>query len=141
MNNFYIRIIVLITLICFSWLESECPAAQQENGGTENVNNSSSETRDPFWPVGFVPEGKKEPVEKKEPVAPVVEGGWSEAMNNVVINGVSSRADGDYYAVINREIKTVGQTVEVNYGGRTYTWTVDSIKPPGSVKLRRKSVR
>ena len=62
-------------------------------------------------------------------------------MKKVVINGVSSSADNDYYAVINGEVKSVGDTVSVRMDSSVYTWAVDDIKPPGSVKLRRVSVR
>ena len=98
--------------------------------------------RDPFWPVGYIPEHliKKEvTVEKVKPVSVV--GSWSLAMKTIVINGVSSRSGDDFFAVINGEIKSVGDSVSVKYGDAVYTWTVDSIKPPRSVKLRRVSVQ
>lgn len=98
--------------------------------------------RDPFWPVGYIPErliAKKAPVEKVKS-APVI-GSWSLAMKTIVINGVSSRSDNDFFAVINGEIKSVGDSVSVKYGDAVYTWSVDGIKPPNSVKLRRVSVQ
>lgn len=94
--------------------------------------------RDPFWPVGYVPrelQKKAEVVVKK----PTESSDWSGAMKKVVINGVSSRANNDFFAVVNGEVKSVNDTVSVTHGGITYTWAVANIKPPGSVKLRRVS--
>jgi len=98
--------------------------------------------RDPFWPVGYIPERliAKEPPAEKVKSVPVV-GSWSVAMKTIVINGVSSRSNDDFFAVINGEIKSVGDTVTVKYGDAVYTWSVDSIRPPNSVKLRRVSVQ
>jgi len=97
--------------------------------------------RDPFWPVGYVPESVRaaqEESKSKPEKKPANKKGWNDAMKKVVINGVSS-ADNDFYAVINGEIKKVGDTISVNYEGTVYTWAVDGIKPPSSVRLRRVS--
>lgn len=114
-------------------------------------NNSSSEKdhavdakkicvaplRDPFWPVGFEPT-KKVNVEviKQQSLA---DKNWNEAMKQVSIQGVSS-SSGEYYAIINAEARRVGESVSVEFGGMRYTWKIDRIAPPGSVKLRRVSV-
>lgn len=98
--------------------------------------------RDPFWPVGFVPERIKEAMAKKESpdrLKPTIANDWNKAMKKLVINGVSSRADNEFFAVINGQVKSVGDTVAITHEGKTYTWAVDGIKPPGSVKLRRVS--
>jgi hypothetical protein len=104
----------------------------------------SSIKRDPFWPVGYQPKTMSTQDMsdvKQEPVPVGGQGEWDAAMKQIVINGVSSSADGDFFAVINGEIKSVGATVVATHGGRKYTWMVDSIKPPESVKLRRISVK
>ncbi|MDZ8119391.1 hypothetical protein [Pontiella agarivorans] len=104
------------------------------------VSVSASE-RDPFWPVGYVPERLIKATEKQTaPVKKVLTGNkdWSGAMKKVAINGVSSRSD-HYFAIVNGELKSVGDTFSVEHNGTTYTWAVASIKPPGSVRLRRVS--
>ncbi len=110
------------------------------SGTDDAMNEGSSVRRDPFWPVGYAPESVK-PVEgqAKRVAKPTLENDWNTAMRKVVINGVSSRAKNEFFAVINGQVKSVGDNVTVNHEGTIYTWAVDSITPPGSVKLRRVS--
>ena len=117
----------------------------QARGGTDSANNSTidSAARDPFWPVGYTPERMAE-TEASDEVAAAAENenaDWNTAMKQLVINGVSSRADNEFFAVINGQIKTVGETVAVVLGSSTYSWVVEGIAPPSSVKLRRVSVK
>ena len=129
LRSFRVLIFVFAAMLAGS-LYSDAAASV----GMNNANKKAQqEKRDPFWPVGYAPV-----IESKEalPVVerPVVVGSWGKAMKTIVINGVSSRSDNDFYAVINGEIKSVGDTVSVKCGGTIYTWAVDSIKPPNSVK-------
>jgi hypothetical protein len=62
---------------------------------------------------------------------------WNKAMQSIDIQGVSSRAGNEFYAVINGEIKSRGDTVSVTVGGIVYTWQIQSISPPSSVQMRR----
>jgi len=111
-----------------------------ETKKTDGMDDALNEKRDPFWPVGYVPDRIKKAVEKKNGQAESPAGSnWNEAMKKIVINGVSSRANNQFYAVINGQVKSVGDTVTLRYEGTIYTWAVDGIKPPGSVKLRRVS--
>ena len=119
-----------------------CLQAAPADGTDVAKEGATAIKRDPFWPVGYVPEHVKAAAsakEKPEAVKPTVANDWNKAMRKVVINGVSSRADNEFFAVINGQVKSVGETVTVNYEGTVYTWAVDEIKPPGSVKLRRVS--
>lgn len=112
-------------------------------GGVPQISSAKSgdgsvhALRDPFWPTGY------EPKIKGNPTAGTIQQrlngdiDWNKAMKQVVINGVSSRAEDEYIAVINNEVKSVGESVSIWYGGTRYTWKVDNITPPGSVKLRR----
>ena len=114
---------------------------EESSVGIRNADKREQQgARDPFWPVGYAP------VVKSTKVVPVVErpvvvGSWSKAIKTIVINGVSSRGDNDFFAVINGEIKSVGDTISVKFGGTVYVWAIDSIKPPKSVKLRRVSAQ
>jgi ABC-type glycerol-3-phosphate transport system substrate-binding protein len=122
-------------------------STQAQEEGASGTNDASEQEvvlkRDPFWPVGYVPKTIKSVIstDNPEPSAAVVDNSWSEAMKKVVINGVSSQANNAYFAIINGQIKSVGDTVTIHHGGTIYTWAVDGIEPPGSVKLRRASVR
>ncbi|MDF7809298.1 hypothetical protein P4E94_17770 [Pontiellaceae bacterium B12219] len=110
---------------------------------TSGMNDAKTETsavkRDPFWPVGFVPESQMKDEKAVVVKKPTGNNDWSGAMKKVVINGVSSRANNEFFAVINGAVKSENDTVSVEHEGTIYTWAVASIKPPGSVKLRRVS--
>ena len=111
--------------------------AASNDGKESAVENGVAVKRDPFWPVDHVVKGEENSAltQKKQGVSGAVD--WDKAMKQVVINGVSSRADNEYVAVINNEVKSVGESVSIRYGGAKYTWKVEKITPPGSVKLRR----
>lgn len=103
--------------------------------GKVNANENAVPTkRDPFWPVGYVPKSMKgdagDEVEKEKGNTD-----WKEARKKIVVNGVSSCGDNKYVAVINNKIKSVGELVSVELGNTRYTWKIDSINPPRSVKL------
>lgn len=136
-------LVALLVLSSTSGLGRAAAAASQEGGTNVAKKGSAAVKRDPFWPVGYVPKNVQtiSPVKQTDGGTTSAVSSWSAAMKNVVINGVSSRADNEYCAVINGEVKNVGDTVTVRMGGSVYTWAVDGIEPPGSVKLRRVSVR
>jgi len=122
--------------------------AQAQKGAESGTLNAKDQKavlkRDPFWPVGYVPKNITSVVQRdssERSASTTVDNSWNEAMKKVVISGVSSGTDNAYFAVINGEIKSVGDTVTINHGGTIYTWAVDEIKPPSSVKLRRVSAR
>lgn len=134
----------LMALLIVSGITHVAVAASTKptKDGTNDAKKANAAVkRDPFWPVGYVPKNVQTLSPEAGSANVVVAGGWSEAMKKVVINGVSSRASDEYYAVINGAVKSVGDTVSVRLGTSTYTWAVDGIEPPGSVKLRRVSVR
>lgn len=112
--------------------------------GTDSAKSSpAKEARDPFWPVGYTPEwiknaGKSQLALEMETTG---DADWNAAMKEVSIQGVSSRAGNEFYAVINGQIKSVGDAVSVKHGNSTYSWAIESITPPSSVKLRRISVK
>ncbi len=119
-----------------------------DSSQTSGINDAPTEPvaikRDPFWPVGYVPEKIRNAEQAEVDLEQENLKGnnnWDQAMKQVVINGVSSRAGSEAYAVINGQIRTVGDTITVNYHRNIYTWAVDRITVPGSVKLRRVSVQ
>ena len=123
-------------------------SARSADGQTKNpngMNNASASDgtikRDPFWPVGYVPErltkmAQEKPVVKQK--SSVLD--WSGAMKKVVNSG-ASKSGNDFYAVINGGIRRVGDTFSVEHEGTTYTWAVSGIKPDGKVNLKRVSAR
>lgn len=111
----------------------------RSDGTNDALSQGSTVKRDPFWPVDYMPErilkADKKPTQVKVSTG---KKDWNGAMKKVAINGVSSR-NNEYLAIVNGELKSVGDTFSVEHGGTTYTWAVASIQPPGSVRLRRVS--
>ncbi len=131
---------ILLVLTTFAACIAYSGEGTDVKTGTNNAKKGHAAVkRDPFWPVGYMPISTQNSSEESSVAS--TGGSWQKAMKNVVINGVSSSAESEYYAVINGELKSVGDTVSVRLDGSVYTWAVDSIEPPGSVKLRRVSVR
>lgn len=136
------RQLLAVLLVGTAGLVPKVFSAEPFNGTSNAKNRASAVERDPFWPVGYLPAKLKNGAEndsQQRLASASGSTGWSAAMKQVVINGVSSRAGNEYVAVINNEVKVVGESVSISYGGTRYTWQVDSITPPGSVKLRRLS--
>ncbi|RKX46370.1 MAG: hypothetical protein DRP64_03275 [Verrucomicrobia bacterium] len=123
------------------------PAANSQTNQVDGIDGAVVGTvavqRDPFWPVGYTPErldgkGSGEQGKALESSGKI---DWNKAMKQVAIQGVSSRAGNEFFAVVNGQIKSTGETVSVQVGGVSYTWMIDGISPPSSVKLRRVSAR
>ena len=122
------------------------PAADIQTSPSDGIDNakvSKATARDPFWPVGYKPKWsiEKESDAHIEVVGKEGSTDWNKAMEQVEIQGVSSRAGNEFYAVINGEIKSAGETVSVTVDDVNYTWMIEGISPPSSVKLRRVSAR
>lgn len=135
--KYRIERLVIGLLIC-----AVIPVSGQSNaldGMIDAKKEKADLKRDPFWPVGFAPTNLDDEAARKakEAQKASLNKNWNAAMKNIVINGVSSRADDEFFAVINGEVKRAGDAVALNFEGTVYTWTVESITPPGSVKLRR----
>lgn len=132
----------LAVLLISSLYVSAVDQKSIEPGGTQHaVEKAEKVLRDPFWPVGFQPKRAFTVTTNSAQVImePEVSSDWNKAMQEVVIQGVSSRAGNEFYAVINGEVKSTGDTVSVQVGTMTYTWMIENISPPSSVKMRRTS--
>ena len=112
-------------------------------GMDDAVSTPVEVQRDPFWPVGFEPKrnvviettGTNVTVRVKEGAD------WNKAMQQIAIQGVSSKAGNESYAIINGQVRSTGETVTLLVGEINYTWMIESISPPSSVKLRRLSAQ
>jgi len=143
-KSWNIRMAALAALIGLVGTSNAAQTQKDASSGIYNANDQKTVLkRDPFWPVGYVPKNIKSVIQKdsSEQSTSTVDNSWNEAMKKVVVSGVSSGTDNAYFAVINGEIKSVGDTVTINHSGTIYIWAVDGITPPASVKLRRVSVK
>ena len=137
----------LLGLLAACSVAVHAAAPEGDASGTDDAKiNADATLRDPFWPVDYRPGGETEKEsnatgEEKGYGSPPEGGNWNGAMGRITINGASSRAGGDFFAAVNGEVKAVGDTVSVQVDGTTYVWEVETIQPPGSVKLRRLGTR
>jgi hypothetical protein len=117
--------------------------ASRSDGIDDALQASVAIQRDPFWPVGFEPKRSVavETTDQNVMVRVEKSADWNKAMEQIAIQGVSSKADSEFYAIINGQVKSMGETVTILVGEINYTWMIESISPPSSVKLRRLSAQ
>jgi hypothetical protein len=130
---------ILLALLSLCHAGNTVAETRAPDGTDDAQKITSSMLRDPFWPVGYLPETVKSVVEanKQQKVQQQkLARDWNRAMKKIAISGVS-KSGTQFYAVINNEIKSVGDTISIEDGGSLYTWAVESIVPPSTVKLRR----
>ncbi len=94
--------------------------------------------RNPFWPVGYLPESWAKTGED-EPSAPP-DTSWAEPKAQLRVSGTSQMGD-QTVAIVNNEIKSIGELVEIRHNGRVYQWKVQDIQPDGTVNLERYAVK
>jgi hypothetical protein len=93
-------------------------------------------TRDPLWPVGYVPPSERKVdaqttaagpavvVEKLEPPQ------WDLALKTLAIKGVMKSGAG-YMAVINGQVTSENDTISAVFKSRTYSWRIAKIGKEG----------
>jgi hypothetical protein len=93
-------------------------------------------TRDPFWPVGYVPPEEKPADEPRTTASkgPVVEKleppQWDLALKTLTIKGVMKSGSG-YMAVINGQVTSENDTISTVFKKRSYSWRVAKIGKEG----------
>lgn len=95
--------------------------------------------RDPFWPVGFYPEGwQKRTSAQSEP--DLDSSGWKAAAGRIKISG-ASKLGGRTVAIVSGELKSPGDPVEVLFEGKTYQWQIVGIEADGRVQLKKIGIK
>jgi len=112
--------------------------------GPEAIAAEEMPLRDPFWPVGFYPEGwgvQEEELQQEEVVQQIQEQGalWNAAAKQLEIGGVSRRGDNAYIAIISGKIRKPGDFVTAEHEGILYRWKVTTIHPDGTIRFERVS--
>lgn len=91
--------------------------------------------RDPFWPIGYIPDSWKE---KEEVVvdADVENKLWQEAFKKIRVSFVKV-VQGTRVAFINGKPKRAGDTVEVPHAGKTFQWALLDVYENGRLRLKK----
>ncbi len=111
-----------------------CLMAKPDASGEEDF--ALEPLRDPLWPVGYLPDGWKTGRSDAADQASVSGSDWDAPAAMIRVSGTSSMGD-QLVAIINGEIKEVGDLIQVQYNGRTYKWTLKGVKSNGKVTLQR----
>lgn len=95
--------------------------------------------RDPFWPLGYFPPNWQTQ-SGRQGGRDVGGSSWEAALLKLKNSGTSRLGDRTA-AVINGELKTKGDKVEVLYEGRIYQWEIVGINVAGQIQLKKLGIR
>ena len=93
--------------------------------------------RDPFWTVGYFPAKWGEELKPKKQMSSASE--WRIPTSQIEVSGVS-RMGSRVMAIINGELKQVGDVVEISYLGKIFQWKIAEINPDGNVRFERHKI-
>lgn len=92
--------------------------------------------RDPFWPVGYFPESWQSDEPEESAPSPTSGTDWKIPTSLIQVSGTSRLGD-KAIAIINGDLKEVGDLIEVSYSGRIYQWKLKKINASGTVDIDR----
>lgn len=95
--------------------------------------------RDPFWPVGYFPENWQKNTPENDKPTPTFGSDWDMPTSMIRVTGTSRLGDKGV-AIINGDLKEVGDFVEISYSGRIYQWKLKKINARGMIQLDRVGV-
>lgn len=92
--------------------------------------------RDPFWPVGYFPDGWQAGGADEDELSATVGSDWDAPAALIRVTGTSRMGD-KTVAIINGDLKEEGDLVQVSYSGRIYQWKLSGVNANGKVSLER----
>lgn len=114
-----------------------CFFTGQGMAGTDESNVFSRELlRNPFWPVGYFPDGWQTGNTTEDESSPTTGSDWDAPAALIRVTGTSRMGD-KTIAIINGELKEKGDLIQVSYNGRVYQWKLTGVKASGKVSLER----
>jgi len=114
-------------------------SADQIASLSKNAPFEAERLRNPFWPVGYLPENWSKTDEIGRPL-PSEDSNWDGPAARLQVSG-TSQMGAQTVAIVNDELKSIGELVEVQYNGRVYQWKVQDIQADGTVNLERYAVK
>lgn len=115
--------------------------ARNDMDGTADIAHEP--LRDPFWPLGYDPvsensglEGDDKSEDEIERDKGKLERSWSRAQDMIVISGLSRMGSEGYFAIINNQMVTDGDTISIKSNDGIFVWKVSRISAEG-VELKR----
>ena len=93
--------------------------------------------RDPFWPVGYIPDAWKEKVVEVDldALASLNEQ-WGAAAAKIKVS-FTKMVNGKRVASIGRQIKRPGDTIEIQHAGRTFEFKLGTVYANGKLGLKK----
>ena len=96
--------------------------------------------RDPFWAIGFFPPNWQRRANAQSQSSAGDAGGWTAASAGLRVSGTSRLGDRTA-AIINGEMRSVGEQVEVLHEGKMYQWEIIGIGANGQIQLKKIGIR
>jgi hypothetical protein len=117
-------------------MSAPLPASPSETTAKETAPLPAA-TRDPFWPVGYVPppEKKTDNSELMKTASASESPQWDTAIKTLIIKGIM-KSDVGYVAVINEQVASENDTISTVFNSHTYSWRVAKISEKG-VQFKR----
>ena len=120
---------------------AKMPASPSSVPEKETIEKLEQETlRDPFWAIGFFPPNWQKKTNVQSQLGAGDAGGWAAASAGLRISGTSRLGDRTV-AIINGEMKNVGEQVGVSYEGKMYQWEIIGIGANGQIQMKKIGVR
>ena len=95
--------------------------------------------RNPFWPVGYFPDGWQDDKSKDTAASVQENSDWSVVEARITVKA-TSRMGARFAAIINDQIKEVGDTIEMIHNSRIYKWQLRRVNANGTISLDRLEV-
>ena len=124
------------SLVALPSAESEIPATPSK-APSASVSKPKKRQRDPFWPVGYIPDAWKEKVVSVDQDALAsLNDQWTAASKKIKVS-FTKMMNGQRVASINRKIKKPGDTIDVQYAGKTFQFKLGTVYANGKLGLKK----
>jgi hypothetical protein len=114
-------------------------SADSTASASQNFPFAAERLRNPFWPVDYQPDSWAK-IEDGARSQPADDSNWDGPAAQLRVSGTSQMGS-RLVAIVNDEIKSIGELVEVHYSGSVYQWKVQDIQADGTVNLERYAVK